>query len=272
MSEFFDILKKQKKTQKKIINKILEGKKVIRRIIFQVCSDCQNNCQFCNSKHLIDIYKNYHLTIQELNKFIYYTKKSNYYYNKILLYGPGEPTLWDNLNEGIKILYNSGITDNICMYSNGVSIDNIKEETWSYLNNIRFSIYPSTKNKKYLREIQKKYGKNKISEVHIHSFYSYLTKKQKGNIPCKCLCPGPTFIKDKIFFFCHCPSLFTAAKIMGVNIFDYENIYSKLKENYLVEIEDEIEQTRDFEFCKYCVANSNVVSSLRHKYKHKMLD
>jgi organic radical activating enzyme len=264
-----DILKNKKKFEEMLFKKI-KGKRVFDHTHFYVCSPCQNNCRSCQNEELRISYKNYQLSINELNRFIYYTKKSNYYYCKIIIQGVGEPTLWDHFNEGIKLLHDSGITTSIIVYSNGISVDNIEEETWQYLDIVRFSIFPHTKNKDHLDVLRRKYGEHKIIYANYDSFVGSIDKRYVGTTPCRCLCPGPSFIKDKVFFYCAAGPILTAAKIMGVNIFDYENMYSEVKENYLDRSDVDVPGARSFEFCESCVLNSNIFPC-RKRHKHEMI-
>lgn len=241
----------------------LKHKKIIKDLVFQVCSSCQNNCRFCSHKGLILKYKNYHLSIKELKKFIYYTKKSGYYIGRLRINGPGEPTLWKHFNEGIKLLRNSGVVDKILITTDGLSLDRIDDKSWKCINLLEVSAYPSFNKWDLLKLKQKKY-KNKIKIKHIKEFRAALKKHHKGVIPCKCICGGPMFIKDKIFFYCG-PTLFSAADFIGADPFDYPELYSNIGLNYMERFNGK--NIGNLEFCKHCWANSNIKLDL---YPHSV--
>jgi len=251
---------KQIKTSKDDIVEYLFNSRVIDRIFLEVCSPCQYNCKNCYHSSFRAAYKNYHMTTHELNKFLYYTEKSNYYIREVCLHGPGEPTLWRYLNEGIKILYDSGVIGGIYIISNGVSLDRIEEETFDYIDRIRISMYPDVKNNNYIEYLHKKFPE-KIKFEYIKKFTEFPIKKYSDSIPCRCLCPIPMFVKDKIFY-CNA-GVFGAAALKGVNILDCYEVYSELKENYL-----HGENNGNYDLCQYCCFNNNIERHLK-SYCHQ---
>jgi len=244
------------------IIKYLFNSKIIDRVFFEVCSDCQYNCVDCGHISFKSAYKNYHMTIPELNRFLYYTKKSNYYIREAFLHGPGEPTLWRNLNEGIKILYESPVVGGVCMLSNGVSLDRIKEETFQYIERIRISVYPDAKENDLIEYLCDRYPE-KINLEIIKQFWSHPHKEYPDSIPCLCACPVPLFIDNKVFY---CSgTIFDAAKLKGVDVFDCHEVYTELKENYLDNL-----SRGNFDLCKFCTSNRNIRKQLK-SYDHKFL-
>jgi hypothetical protein len=203
------------------------------------------------------------MSIHELNRFLYYTQKSNYYIKEILIHGPGEPTLWKNLNEGIKILHDSPIIGAISMLSNGASLDRIEEETFKYIDQISISIYPDAKENDLITHLHQKFPE-KIKLEFVKKFWIPPNREYPDSIPCACICPVPGFIDNKIFY---CSGIiFNAAKLKGVDVFDYHDVYSELKENYL-----DNSSTGNFDLCKYCRANSNIALDLKdYDHNHKL--
>jgi hypothetical protein len=256
--------------KRKFIDRIIDNKsekehllrhyfleRVVERVFIETCSNCQNNCEECAHKDMMKYYPGFNLSIDELKRFIYYTKKSNYFIKQAWLHGPGEPTLWSNLDEGLKILKDSECIGDIFLWSNGETIEKIDEKTWENIDAMHISLYPFCKNKKNIIEIKNRYP-DKIFINDSIVFEPLPQKKDKLKlIPCKCCTPGPMFIKDKIFLHCG-PTVFRAADLMGINIFDYDDMFSDLKENYLDKIEDDTCFNRNFEICKYCHANDNI--------------
>jgi hypothetical protein len=231
------------------------------RICLEVCSDCQYDCLNCGHGSFRSVYKNYHMSIDELNRFLYYTKKSNYHIRDVYLHGPGEPTLWKNLNEGLKILYESPVVGNVYIVTNGVSLNRIKEETFQYIYIVLIAVYPDAKENDLITHLCQEFPE-KI-KFHVESqFLSHPTKEYPNSIPCRCICPFPSVIDNKIFY-CS-PAIFDAAKAKGVDIFDCHEVYSELKENYLHNV-----SVGNFDLCKYCLLNSGIHEHLK-VYDHKL--
>ena len=245
----------------KLIKSNLEyifNSRIIERMLLEVCSTCQYDCKYCCHEEAINLYKNFHLTLEELDKFLYYTKKSKYFIKEICIHGLGEPTLWKHLNEGIKILHESEVIGGIVMLSNGASIKNIEEETFGYTSKIRISNYPDSNKNDLLLSLKERFPEKIIIE-DIQEFQKPPDRPYLGTIPCKCICPLPTFIKDKIFY-CN-GSAFGAAKLKGVNVFDCHEVYCELKENYLEDFM--FNKERNYDLCQYCRSNSNIAKHLK---------
>lgn len=236
------------------IVKYLFKSKIIDRIFIEVCGDCNYNCKSCGHSSFRSVYKNYHMTIHELNRFLYYTKKSKYYIREACIHGPGEPTLWKNLNEGIKVLHESDVVGGIYLLTNGSFLDRIEEETFEYIGKLDISIYPDAKKNDLITYLCDKYP-DKIGLGHYNKFWVSPTKEDVGSIPCRCTCPTPSFIGNKIFYCSGC--IFDAAKLKGVDIYDCHEVYSVLKENYL-----ENASLGNFDLCKYCAVNDNIYKQL----------
>ncbi|MFC1841326.1 hypothetical protein ACFL1N_17295, partial [Thermodesulfobacteriota bacterium] len=187
-----------------------------------------------------------------LNKFIYYTKKSKYFIEKLEVHGPGEPTLWKNFNEGIKILHKSNVIGKIIVTSNGKSLDRIHNETWNYIDYINVSCYPDV-------ELNFKKYKSMINILEQGEFKRIPQRRYENTIPCQCACYGPMFLKDKIFFYCG-PPVFDAANLMGVNINKDTDLFVPLELNYLDKFKKE--NIGNLKYCEYCWANMNIITGL----------
>jgi len=249
---------------KKDVIKYAFGKQIIDRMYIEVCSACQYNCQYCCHKEMIEFYNDYHLTLEELDRFLYYTKKSNYFFREVCIHGSGEPTLWKHLNEGIRVLHDSEVVGGILLGSNGVSIGNIEENTFEYIDQIRISGYPDAKKNDRLISLQKSYPE-KIKINDIKMFLEVTKVAHLGTIPCKCICPLPMFIKDKIFY-CN-GAVFEAAKLKGVNILDCHEVYCELKEDYMKGYM--FDKKRNYDLCQYCSYNDKIAKNLKC-YPHKI--
>jgi len=231
----------------------LSDKKIIKQMMFEVCSPCQNNCKFCTHSGLISNDPDYQLSIEELKKFIYYTHKSGYYIKRLKIHGPGEPTLWKYFNEGIKLLYESNLIKDIIVETNGGFLDRIHNSTWRYISEFFVSIYPES-DCRLLKEKQKIYG-DKIILNYKERFWKQPSRKYENTIPARCICPGPMFIKDKIFLYCG-PPVFNAANLADTNIFENTELYTSIGLNYMDKFDEN--KMGNLKFCEYCWANANI--------------
>jgi organic radical activating enzyme len=241
----------------KMITK-LRYKKTVSRMLFEVCSACQNTCEHCAHKVLRSTYQGYQLSLEDLKKFIYYTKKSRYHIGRLSIHGGGEPLLWKHFNEGIKLLHKSRLINWIDVTSNGQLLHKITPETWGYIDEMIISTYPPFDELPLLKKLQNKYG-DKIKIAKMDGFVSLPKKKYENTLPCECVCAGPMFIKDKVFLFCG-PPLFNALKLMDVDVFDNSWLYSFMGKNYLDKWDPK--KTGNLKFCEYCWANNTILNQL----------
>ena len=68
-----------------------------------------------------------------LKRFLFFTKESNYFIREVFLHGPGEPTLWKNINEGIRILHDFDRIGLVGIVTNGASLELIEEKNFDYI-------------------------------------------------------------------------------------------------------------------------------------------
>ncbi|MCX5698520.1 MAG: hypothetical protein NTX01_02335 [Candidatus Omnitrophica bacterium] len=232
----------------------------IKHMKFEVCGSCQNNCVFCAHGGMISEFKGYQLSIEELKNFIDCTRKSDYFIEELSIHGIGEPLLWNHLDEGIKLLKNSGVIGKIILTTNGLLLDKIKDETMRFIDILSVSVYPNYPKGNLLAEKKTRYS----DKVEINFITKFMVKptRRYNAIPCYCMTCGPMFVKDKIFFYCG-PTCFDAAKLRGVDIFKYDDLYTQIQPNYLENFQKK--NVGNLEFCNYCWANSNIKrASLPH--------
>lgn len=228
--------------------------KHIEQMKFEVSSACQNDCELCAHGDLRREFKGYQLSMEQLQRFVTYTKESGYYIGSVLIHGPGEPLLWRHLNEGLALLNNSGIIGAIQIQTNGLGLERITEKAWKYIDKMQITLYSNFNQQKILTDVLTKHG-HKISLHKAEVFMDTLEPLRDGApIPCRCACKGPMLIGDWLFLFCG-PPVFGAASSMGKNIFDYPELYSNVDMNYL----EQYDKSRigNHGLCQHCWANLN---------------
>jgi hypothetical protein len=239
---------------------------VIKQIKLEVCSPCQNDCLMCAHGSLRQFSKAYQLSLKQLERFLFYTKKSGYFIENLRIHGPGEPLLWKHLNQGLKMIHNSGVVGTIFIATNGHAISNINESSWEYIDEIRVSIYPDFKLDEQLIALTKK-KEEKIDLINIDSFiYVEIDSTGCAPVPCICKCQGPMVYGDIIYLFCG-PPLFEAVQKMKRDIIDFPELSSEIGLNYLEQFNEKL--IGNLDCCCYCWANSNFnYKSIAHKSVH----
>ena len=87
----------------------------------------------------MDADPDYQMSLDELAYFLSVCEKFDYKF-KFIISG-GEPLMWKNLKSGLKMLRDSKVCQNIVLYSNGINIQVVDEETISLCDTFRISRY-----------------------------------------------------------------------------------------------------------------------------------
>lgn len=180
----------------------------IRNVNLEVSSQCQNDCKNCAHIGLRQYIPDYQLTLEQLNKFIDVTEKSGYFIKQINIHGPGEPLLWKHFNEGIKLLKKSKSIGNINVTTNGILLDSIPTQVLKLIDLLGISVYKDSEKYNSLFE-QYESVYNNISLISKQKFRRLPVSGEYGEIPCRCLCSGPSVLGDKILLYCGPPVFYT---------------------------------------------------------------
>ena len=261
----------------------------MNRLTLATNSPCQNKCAGCGTEEYRKRDPGYQMQVEEVERFAYYTKKSGYRFDHIVLSGFGEPTLWKHINEALPILNRAGIAGGIKVVSNARSLRLVKHETWEHVSLLRISEYPNIKDDPTWYQDAVSLRDRGLVNVEFKECHNFHVPLQEGvqvtkpdfnfvtqagnplgaNLPCRCICPGPMLYKDYFFPYCS-KSIFVVGYVMNKDWKEFKGLYTKVdKANYLDEFPNRIFEkeatghpaTRNFEECRYCPANSNLKSS-----------
>lgn len=226
---------------------------IITSVCFEVCSPCNRKCRDCAHSDLMSAYHGFQLSLEELSLFLEKTEKSGYFIERIDIHGPGEPLLWTNLNEGIKMIYDADLVGRIDITTNGSFLNRIRPETFRYIDLLIVSLYPGEDFSEMTAGIPKKYH-YKIQKRDITEFTTVCNAGNLSPIPCECSCHGPMFMKDKIFPYCG-PVVFGAVAAKGDKISGHPYLYRNVDLNYM----DGFNPSKigNFDLCRYCLGNLN---------------
>lgn len=218
----------------------------------EVSSPCQNDCELCAHADLMRHIKGYQLSLEQLDRFLFYTERSNYFIRSLSIHGPGEPFLWRDLNEGLRRLKRSRSIGWVTMVTNGLLLDRIADDAMACLDRLFVSVYANYNKQPLLEAFRAKHG-DRVSLWDGTYFWEH-TKDPRQTVPAKggCNCVGPMLYDDRIYPYCG-PPVFGAAKAKGVDIATVPQISVPLGLNYMAAYNAQLVGRMDL--CRYCWAN-----------------
>jgi len=231
-------------------------------------SSCSLACPDCSMNRWMKTDPNYQWSLQDIDKFIYYTKKSNYKFPSFIMAG-GEPLLWDNVVEGTKMISDSGIAKRVGLESNGVGrggVDSTLDLIGTILENIdviRISKYLG--NKKYVSAIRgafpsfiKPKMKIRFEDKVVHKIMP--EGRIADTLPAQCICPWYKIKGDEIQI---CSSISDIIYRFNWNKEDYSKYFEKLKVGYLERLKtiNKLAQKH----CEYCLGNYKIWVQLKER-------
>ena len=226
----------------------------VNSFVFEVASGCHHDCVDCSHGELRKTTKGYQMSLEQVEKFMRFTEKSNYHIKELSIHGPGEPLLWKHLNEALPDLYNSSAIDSINILSNGRSLNRVKEKTWDCIDLVDISIYDDDDDYDLvLNELSQK-NKQKLNIMRKVYFYPRVKKNEVYDIPCICIGQGPMQVGDVTFLYCG-PQVFDAASLLDIDIYDLKYLYVHTEEDYLSQ-HNPCNQG-NMAICRHCWANGN---------------
>lgn len=231
-------------------------------------SSCSLACPNCSMDGWMKGDPNYQWSLQDIDKFIYYTKKSNYKFPSFIMAG-GEPLLWDNVVEGTKMISNSGIAKRVALESNGVgrggvaSTLDLMGTILENIDNIRISKYLG--NKKHISAIRNAFPsftkpKGKIQFVDKVVHYMMPKGRCVDTLPAQCTCPWYKIKGDEIQI---CSAISCIIYRFNWNKKDYSKYFEKLKVGYLERLKTINKLTQ--KYCEYCFGNYKIRRYLKPK-------
>jgi len=249
-----------KKSKAKKYGSITRSKKLM--ITGFTNSVCSLACPNCSMKGWMDGDPNYQWSLQDIDKFIYYTKKSNYKFPSFIMAG-GEPLLWDNVVEGTKMISNSGIAKYVALESNGVGMGGVGSTLdligtiLENIDGIRISEYLS--NAKYVSAIRNAFTNNKkIRIVDKVAHWIMPEGRSVDTLPAQCACPWYKIKGDEIQI---CSNIACMIYRFNWNKEDYSKYFEKLKVGYLERLKTINKLTQ--KYCEYCLGNYKIRKHLK---------
>jgi hypothetical protein len=220
----------------------------------EVSSPCQNDCELCAHADLMRHIKGYQLSLENLDRFIYHTERSNYFIRSLSIHGPGEPFLWKHLNEGLLRLKRSRAIGWITMVTNGLLLDRISDDAMACLDRLFISIYANYHCHETLERFRAKHG-DRVRLWDGTYFWEHTGgTQQTAPATGGCNCVGPMLYDDRIFPYCG-PPVFGAAKAKQVDVLALPEISVPLGPYYMTTFN--AKRVGRMDICRYCWANPN---------------
>ena len=221
----------------------------------EVSSPCQNDCELCAHADLMRHIKGYQLSLEKLDRFLFYTERSNYFIRSLSIHGPGEPFLWKELNAGLQRLKRSKSIGWITMVTNGLLLDRITDDGMACLDRLFISVYSNYNRHELLARLIARHAK-KIRTWDGTYFWEHTSGSAQKTAPLTggCNCSGPMLYDDKIFPYCG-PPVFGAAKAKGIDVMSIPNLWVPVGPNYMATYNARLVGRMDI--CRTCWANPN---------------
>ncbi|MEO5348230.1 MAG: radical SAM protein [Magnetococcus sp. YQC-3] len=225
---------------------------IVPAVHMEVVSACNYDCEQCTHGSARKQTKKYQMSIAQLKKFIECTEKSNYYIERLIFHGPGEPFLWKHFDEGMALLRQSKHIGHITVQTNGMMFDRIKDSTFDCIDLFYVSLYD--KNNKIVLKDSVAHHMHKIDAHYTDTFRLRVQPDEVPmDIPCACQCFGPAIFGDHVFLYCG-PVVFDAAAMLGKNVYDMKELYVELGDDYLSSVD--LTKKGNMELCRYCWGNN----------------
>lgn len=225
-----------------------------RSIILNPIRACMLRCNNCLVTHWLDNGKEPVMTLEQVRNLCECIQKSHYRFFQADVTG-GDPSLWKDLPECLRILKQAKISDRVITYSNLMWYDDSKKERLldiaSAADLLLVSCYPINKDKV---EMVAKLNIKNIEWLDMRLFFPEPNRPIQYSLPAKCDCPGPTFYSDNRIYACN--SIRPLEHKLKLDKNEYAGLYTNLDFNFMDKLN--FIKLKTFRGCQFCVANKRV--------------
>ena len=214
-----------------------------------VISACNLQCEECIMMNQMHLHPSYQMSLEEMEKFLYYTEKSGYRFN--YRYTGGEPLYWRNLKDGTKMLRKSKSCNSILLMTNGMKHENLNDEIIRMIDYVRISQY--NYNDEAISLLKEKYP-HKVKIVDREKFYPNPLSPIHEAVPVECGNLEHIYFNKKIYMCPHSYSLSIKHNLknleLGIDLCDnYCDRNLEIREGHEL-------------ICKLCLGNKKVRDNL----------
>lgn len=210
-----------------------------------VISACNLQCGECIMMDQMHLHASYQMSLEEMERFLYYTEKSGYRFN--YRYTGGEPLYWKNLKEGTRMLRNSKSCNSILLMTNGMKHENLTDEILGMIDYVRISQYGYNEEAMWVLKERNPY---KVRIVDREEFYPNPKEPIHDAVPVECGNLEQIYFDGKIYM---CPHSYSLAIRHDLT---HLELGIDLCENYC-DRNMEIREGHEL-ICKLCLGNKKV--------------
>ncbi len=215
---------------------------------FFVTAKCTRDCPECSQRGFRRSNHGYVASLEAIEKWIGCTKDSGYAPYRSLILTGGEPLLWENLEEGVRLLRESGLGQQVNLFTNGDPSELVTDSLMDSLSTLRISHYGD--NSESIARLKKRYGS--LVDVAQRQRHYPIPKTLTGRsvLPARCGCEGPALLGGRVY---GCSMLVTVADELGLDLAAYPESHCKLQVGYLELLAGFPRTLHDC--CRACIGN-----------------
>lgn len=223
-------------------------------LLLWVTSKCNLTCPLCAVQYIQKYLPDYEMSLEEVKNIITSSKARGIHYSMIH-YAGGEPTVWTHLEEATKLFYESGITDNITLISNGTNPEKI------FSINHMLSCYAISATQISAKQLALFTNTNHKIIYNHFKHVNLPTVSLLDTLPAIC-CNRMDYLGantnqlhyvNGIVFYC-CYALVLSEKACLT-----PDLFCNFEEDFLLKFSD---KTYNKTICTYCICNNNVLEKI----------
>ena len=221
---------------------------MITRFMIWVTSDCTLNCKWCSQRYTRRKHDGYQMSMDEIEYIVNNCQRRGLYFDVIEITG-GEPSLWENLEYGVRRF--GYICDTVTLVTNGNNPERIKSlglKEW-----IVSTSQATGEQLESYKDTPAIYNTHEHREPPTEPFEDVLPADCCVSLTPDGACPQNLimYLKGKVYYCCNAYAL---SEFTGE-----EGIVCSFEDNFNVLF---LDKTYDKEICKYCICNHNVWNRL----------
>jgi len=214
------------------------------RFMIWVTSDCSLNCRWCSQRFTRQKHEGYQMSMDEIEYIVNNCQRRGLYFDVIEITG-GEPSLWENLEYGVRRF--GYICDTVTLVTNGNNPERIKA--------LGLKEWVVSASQATPEQLEAYKGTPAIYNTHAHR--KPPEEPFDNVLPADCcvaltpngVCPQNLvmYLKNKVYYCCNA---FVLSEFAGE-----EGIVCSFEDDFMLLFSD---KTYDKEICRYCICNHNV--------------
>ena len=219
------------------------------QMLFLVTGQCNMNCPHCAQGWWRKDHMDYHMTPDEIRTICRRTRELGMHFGQAMIMG-GEPALWKHLEEGCRVIRESGVFDQIHIYTNYKKVDpliNLFDKGLADLAIVQ------TVNMSAVG-VDKVWGKyaSHVSIINQPTHWVHPDKPLDNMIPAGCGCDQITVFDGRVY---SCPGAYHNTKRMGWD-FDNPRLWVNVEDDWRTYFEGM--DRYSIAACTVCLSNSRM--------------